>query len=87
MLLKHFVSDEVQAQVEEKLVKGGIGYGDLKKQLFEAVMTYFADARARREVLAKKPDYVTEVLIESGKKARALAQKKMEEVRLKVGLR
>lgn len=85
-LMKHFVTQEVSQKVHEQLVKGGLGYGDLKKQLLESLLSYFADARARRAELIKKPDYIHDVLAEGAKKARALAQQKMAEVRQKVGL-
>lgn len=85
-LMKHFVSKETEQKVHEHLVKGGLGYGDLKKQLLEALLSYFADARARRAELIKKPDYIHDVLAEGAKKARVLAQQKMAEVRQKVGL-
>ncbi len=85
-LMKHFVSKETEQKVHEHLVKGGLGYGDLKKQLLEAILGYFADARTRRAELIKKPDYIHDVLAEGAKKARILAQQKMAEVRQKVGL-
>lgn len=85
-LLAHFASPELVKSVEEKLRTGGFGYGDLKKQLLETLTLYFADARARRADLMKKPDYVHAVLAAGGKKARAVAQEKMEDVRKKVGL-
>jgi tryptophanyl-tRNA synthetase len=41
-----------------------MGYGDLKKQLFESYWNYFADARKRRAELAANLDYVNQVLAE-----------------------
>ncbi len=37
--------------------------------------------RAKRAELASKPDYVTDVLVDGGKRAGAIAKKTMEEVR------
>ncbi len=85
-LLSHFASPDEVKSVEEKLIKGGFGYGELKKQLLSSLLSYFAEARERRIELLKKPDFITDILKEGGKKARKIAQEKMEEVRKKVGL-
>src|SRR6266542_2440975 len=58
---------------EEKLRAGGLGYGDLKKKLFEAYWEYFAPARAKRAELVANLDYVHQVLAEGAAKARAQA--------------
>ncbi|WP_244880603.1 hypothetical protein [Thermus parvatiensis] len=42
--------------------------------------------RERAEALKKDPDYVMDALLEGAKRARAVAQATMEEVREKVGL-
>ena len=61
-LLKLFAPAAVAADFENRLRAGGLGYGDLKKALFEHYWTYFAPARARRAELAANPDYVEQVL-------------------------
>src|SRR5215471_9607349 len=43
---------DVAADFENRLRAGGLGYGDLKKALFEHYWTHFAGARARRAELA-----------------------------------
>ena len=43
---------------ENRLRAGGLGYGDLKKALFENYWNYFADARKKRAELAANLDYV-----------------------------
>ena len=71
---------------QEKLRAGGLGYGDLKKALFEHYWTYFAAARARRAELAANPDYVERVLADGAAKARTLAQKVLQRARKASGL-
>jgi tryptophanyl-tRNA synthetase len=71
---------------EDRLRAGGLGYGDLKKALFEYYWNYFAAARARRAELAANLDAVNQVLESSAAKARTLAGKVLARARLACGL-
>ncbi len=71
---------------EEKLRAGGLGYGDLKKKLFEVYWEQFAGARAKRAELAANLDYVNGVLNAGAAKARALAQTVLHRARKASGL-
>src|SRR5687767_4954784 len=51
-LLKLVASSDVANDYEQRLRAGGLGYGDLKKALFEHYWNYFADARTKRAELA-----------------------------------
>ena len=73
-------------EYEEKLRAGGMGYGDLKKKLFEVYWDQFAAARAKRAELAANLDYVNGVLKDGAGKARALAQKVLHRARKASGL-
>jgi tryptophanyl-tRNA synthetase len=53
--------------------RGGFGYGEVKKALADAADRYFADARARREELAKHPKRVDEILADGASRARKKA--------------
>src|ERR1700678_2811965 len=55
---------------EERLRAGGLGYGDLKKALFEHYWNYFAAARAKRAELAADVAGVNAALEQSASKAR-----------------
>ena len=46
-LLKLVAPADVAQDFEDRLRAGGLGYGDLKKALFEHYWNYFADARAQ----------------------------------------
>jgi tryptophanyl-tRNA synthetase len=72
--------------LEERLRAGGLGYGDLKKQLFESYWTHFAAARQKRAELAANMDYVNGVLADGVAKARGLAQKVLKRARKNCGL-
>ena len=72
--------------IEERLRAGGMGYGDLKKQLFESYWTHFAEARKRRAELAANLDYVNQVLADGAARARTLAQGVLKRARRNCGL-
>jgi len=74
-------------ETEDRLRVGGLGYGDLKKILFEQVWTHFAPARARRAELASSLDHVETVLREGAARARALAEPVLQRSRRACGLR
>src|SRR3954462_2269271 len=69
-LLKLFAPADVALDYENRLRAGGLGYGDLKKALFEHYWNYFSAARARRAELAANLDYVESVLRDGAAKAR-----------------
>ena len=85
-LLKLVVSTEIGADFENRLRAGGLGYGDLKKALFENYWNYFAEARKRRAELAANLDYVNQVLADGAKKARTLAHNVLTRARQNCGL-
>ena len=66
--------------------RGGIGYGQFKKDLFEAYWEYFRAAREKREWIMANPGYVDEVLADGAAKAREAAAKVLSRVRKAVGL-
>lgn len=75
------------AEQEAKLVAGGYGYGELKKELLGVLLDYFAPYRQRRAELEKNLDYVEQVLRDGAARARAVAGPTMAKVRQAVGLR
>jgi tryptophanyl-tRNA synthetase len=85
-LLKLVAPENVGKEFEEKLRAGGLGYGDLKKTLFENYWNYFADARKKRAELAANLDYVNKVLADGASKARTLAQTILKRARKNCGL-
>ncbi len=72
--------------IEERLRAGGMGYGDLKKQLFQSYWDHFAEARKRRAELAANLDYVHQVLADGATRARTLAQGVLKRARQNCGL-
>jgi len=85
-LLKLMAPAAVSKDWEDKLRAGGLGYGDLKKALFERYWEYFADARKKRAELAAQPDHVNRVLADGAARARAKAQEVLRRARKACGL-
>jgi tryptophanyl-tRNA synthetase len=85
-LLKLVAPTEVARDTEEKLRAGGLGYGDLKKMLFEHYWNFFAPARARRAELAANLDYVHQVLRDGAARARETAGDVLRRARQACGL-
>jgi tryptophanyl-tRNA synthetase len=85
-LLKLVAPADVAGDFENRLRAGGLGYGDLKKALFEHYWNHFAVARARRAELATNPDYVNQVLRDGAGRARAVASDVLAKARAAAGL-
>jgi len=85
-LYRLFASSEQIIATEAAFREGGTGYGEFKKQLFEAIWDRFAPMRARRAELETDPHYVDEVLKTGAARATVVAEKTIAEVRAAVGL-
>src|SRR5262245_31990246 len=85
-LLGLLVSPADAKSWEDRLRAGGLGYGDLKKALFEQYWNYFAEARRKRAELAANVDYVNGILADGAKKARALARTVLDRAKTASGL-
>jgi tryptophanyl-tRNA synthetase len=76
-----FASGDEKLEMAAHFRKGGIGYGDVKKQILARLLDAFGPARARREELARDPAYVEDVLRDGAQRARERAEPLMEAVR------
>ena len=85
-LLRLVAPADVAKDFEDRLRAGGLGYGDLKKALFEHYWNHFAAARARRAELAANLDFVHQVLREGADRARAQATQVLQRARKTGGL-
>src|SRR6266487_5842951 len=75
------------AAMREQFLKGGTGYGDFKKQLFDKLWEYFAPMRKRREEILADESYIDSVLKKGATRANEIAEQVMKRVREAVGLR
>lgn len=75
------------ATLRENYLKGGYGYGHAKQAFFEALKTRFAKEREMfTYYYEENPAALEQKLQEGEEKARAIASKKLAEVRKKIGL-
>jgi tryptophanyl-tRNA synthetase len=81
-----FASKNELAEMRERFQKGGTGYGDFKKQLFEKLWEYFAPMRKRREEILADKSYIDNVLGRGARRANEVADEVMKRVRDEVGL-
>ena len=82
-----FASKGGLSKMKEQFHKGGTGYGDFKKELFEKLWEYFAPMRKRREEILRDKGYIDGVLTRGAKRANEVANQVMQRVRKAVGLR
>jgi tryptophanyl-tRNA synthetase len=81
-----FASKEEISVMRERFRKGGTGYGEFKKELFEKLWEYFAPMRKRREQILSDKSYIDNVLAQGAKRANEIADQVMKRVRNAVGL-
>lgn len=86
-LYRLFSNDDQQLDLAERYRAGGMGYGEAKKELYEAAMEFFGEARERRAELEANPARVEEVLQAGASEAREQAQKVLNRAREACGLR
>jgi tryptophanyl-tRNA synthetase len=79
------IGDEAKA-LADKYKNGGMGYKEAKELLINDLIAFIKPMREKREMLAKDMDTVYDILKEGGKRASMNAEKKMKEVREKVGV-
>src|SRR5437588_8764289 len=85
-LLSLFGSKDEIAEMRDRFCKGGTGYGEFKKQLFDKLWDYFAPMRKRRQELLADKLYVDKVLVRGAQRANEVADGVMTRVRAAVGL-
>jgi tryptophanyl-tRNA synthetase len=82
-----FASKNELEEMQEKFRRGGTGYGDFKKQLFEKLWEYFSPMRKRREEILADKSYIDNVLSRGAERANKVATDVMARVGRAVGLR
>ncbi len=81
-----FADPEAKKAMFERAEAGGLGYGELKKDLLQRLLAYFEPMRERRAELEKRPDYVEDVLAEGALRAREIASVTLAAARRAAGL-
>ena len=79
-------SDQKFEEMKDDFLKGGFGYGDFKKRLFEAFWEYFEPMRARRKEICEDPQYIENILNDGAKRAREVASTTLKRARRACGI-
>lgn len=85
-LHRSFTPPEQVAEIDVECRRAGLGCVDCKKRFAENLNRHLEPFRARRAELARDPGVVQAILDDGARRARAIAEKTMEEVRAAVGL-
>jgi tryptophanyl-tRNA synthetase len=81
-----FLNREETETLRRRYLAGGMGYGEVKEELFVAIRDHFAPFAERRRELLADPEGVRRTLASGVDKARQAARKVMRKVRKKTGL-
>ena len=81
-----FQGAEKRKEYEKMYLGDGIRYGDLKKELADAIYKELLPIQEKRKELEHKTSYVDEVIKSGAEKARKIAAETVLEVKEKMGL-
>jgi len=85
-LSKLFLSADVYNKFVQDYKEKKIRYGEMKNELSEAIYKELQPIQEKRKEFKNNPTLVDEIIEESNKKCRELAEETMKEVRTKIGL-
>ena len=85
-LYKLMATPEELAELRQRYLAGGMGYGHAKELLYNKYLDYFAEARERRKKLVENPAAVEDILQDGARRATAIANDTMAKVLAAVGL-
>ncbi|MCK5655870.1 MAG: tryptophan--tRNA ligase [Candidatus Aureabacteria bacterium] len=85
-IYKLFLSEKEEKDLRKRYESGGLKYGEVKKELFEVIWDYFAEARVKREALVNDKEYINRILKQGAEKAREVALGTLKKVKQITGL-
>lgn len=85
-IYRYFASPARLAEVRQRYLVGGLGYGELKLELADLVVAYFAEAREKYNQLIDDRTYLDAVMANGAEKARAIAKPVLARARKAVGM-
>lgn len=85
-IYSHFATAESLARTREKYLSGGLGYGELKKELFELVDAFVAEGREKYNTLMENKEKIDQILTAGSNKARTMAISLLKKIRTAVGM-
>ncbi|NOY28321.1 MAG: tryptophan--tRNA ligase [Oligoflexia bacterium] len=81
-----FATPAERAAMAENYRGGDYGYGHAKLALLDQINAFFGPMRERRDYYQQHPDQVEDILVEGGKKARAVARRTTDRARQACGM-
>ncbi len=85
-LYKLFATNSEFADLEKRLAAGGLGWGNAKEDLFQAINREVYDSRLKYEEIRGDQKFLDEVLAEGKVKAEAIANPILRKVREAIGI-
>lgn len=85
-ILEQFAPPEVTAATRQRLQAGGMGWGELKNQLFEVLNAQLAPLRERYDALMEPDSELDGLLLAGAEKARKRAMPVLGQVRKAIGI-
>ncbi len=85
-IYSYFASPKEVKATREKYLEGGLGYGDLKKELFELIDKFVSEGREKYEGFMTNRERIDWILEEGAEKARSIAGPLLQKVRHAVGI-
>ena len=85
-LYTFFASSAQQEELAKRYRAGGMGYGDAKQALFEAMNAELTPLRERYRELVAKPEHLEKILSTGAERARAIALQTISDVRNAIGI-
>jgi tryptophanyl-tRNA synthetase len=68
-----FAEKDEREEMFARARAGGLGYGDVKKDLLARLLDFFGPMRERRDALAARPDDVEDILCDGARRAREIS--------------
>lgn len=81
-----FADEKEIKSKRHKYQSGGIGYGDMKKEIFELINRFVEKGRDRYVELMKNTEEIERILVQGAEKARDIARPLLKEIREAIGI-
>jgi tryptophanyl-tRNA synthetase len=81
-----FLDKDQQEALRKRYLAGGLGYGEVKGELFETIRDFFSPYAQHRKELLEDVDGLRKILAQGAEKARYTANKTLRKVRKKTGI-
>ncbi len=85
-LYKLFASENDQQKLKKRYLAGGMGWGDAKQELFEAIDRHITNYREKYNSLMENKNEIDKILEQGALKARQIAASKIKKIRKITGI-